>query len=174
SNAQVNYLIPSGTATGAATVSIAAADSFVSIGTLQIAPVAPGLFAANANGQGVAAAIALRVKADSSQVYEPVVQFDTAQQRLVSLPIDLGPAGEQVYLILFGTGIRFRGNLTAVTATLGGTNTPIPYAGPQGEFVGLDQVNAGPIPRSLIGRGEVGLLLTVDGKTANVVLTNFR
>ncbi len=174
SNAQVNYLIPSGTATGAATVSIAAADSFVSIGTLQIAPVAPGLFAANANGQGVAAAIALRVKADSSQVYEPVVQFDTAQQRLVSLPIDLGPAGEQVYLILFGTGIRYRGNLTAVTATLGGTNTPIPYAGPQGEFVGLDQVNAGPIPRSLIGRGEVGLLLTVDGKTANVVLTNFR
>ena len=40
---------------------------------------------------------------------------------------------------------------------------------PQGQFVGLDQVNLGPLPRSLTGRGEVDIVLTVDGKVANTV-----
>jgi len=35
-------------------------------------------------------------------------------------------------------------------------------------MVGLDQVNV-LIPRSLIGRGEVDVVLTVDGKPANTV-----
>lgn len=174
SNAQVNYLIPSGTATGDATVSISAFDGFVSTGSLSIAPVAPGLFAANANGKGVVAAIALRVKADGSQLYEPVVQFDAGQQNFVALPIDLGPANEQVYIIVFGTGLRFRSSLMTVTAALGGTNLPVPYAGQQGEFIGLDQINLGPIPRSLAGRGEMNLALTVDGKACNVVSANVR
>ncbi len=42
------------------------------------------------------------------------------------------------------------------------------YAGLQGDFFGLDQVNVR-IPRSLIGRGEVDIVLTVDGKVANTV-----
>ena len=45
---------------------------------------------------------------------------------------------------------------------------PADYAGAQGFFVGLDQVNV-KIPRSLIGRGEVNLELIVDGKAANVL-----
>jgi uncharacterized protein (TIGR03437 family) len=174
SNAQVNYLIPGGAATGAATVNVTAGDGFVSSGTIQIAPVAPGLFAANANGKGPAAAVALRMKADGTQVYEPVVQFDAVQQRFVSVPIDLGPATEQVYLILFGTGLRFRSSLMSVTATLGGTSMLVPFAGPQGDFVGLDQVNVGPLPRSLAGRGEVDVALTVDGEVANIVKINIR
>lgn len=174
SPAQVNYLIPVGTATGAATVSITAGDGFVSSGILQIEMVRPGLFAANANGQGVAAALALRVRANGTYVYEPVVQFDATQQRYIPLPIDLGPPADQVYLIVFGTGLRFRNSLSAVTATLGGTNLEVLYAGQQGEFVGLDQVNIGPIPRSLAGRGEMNLALTVDGKTANAVSANVR
>jgi uncharacterized protein (TIGR03437 family) len=47
-------------------------------------------------------------------------------------------------------------------------------AAPQGEFVGLDQVNLGPIPRVLAGRGEVDLVLTVDSKPANTVKVNIR
>jgi uncharacterized protein (TIGR03437 family) len=50
SNAQVNYLIPAGMANGAATVNVTAGDGFASSGAIQIVPVAPGLFTANANG----------------------------------------------------------------------------------------------------------------------------
>src|SRR5205823_154648 len=103
---QVNYQIPVETATGAATVTIRSGDGTVSIGVAQIAVVVPGLFAANANGQGVAAAVALRVKADGSQSYEAVAQFDPAQNKFISRPLDLGPEGDQVFLLLLGTGIR--------------------------------------------------------------------
>ena len=58
----------------------------VASGEALIASAAPGLFSANSNGQGVAAALALRAKADGSQSFEPVAQFDSAQKRFVSVP----------------------------------------------------------------------------------------
>ena len=72
-------------------------------------------------------------------------------------------------LILFGTGLRNRSALTAVSCKLGGTDAPVSFAGAQGGFAGLDQINVGPLSRSLAGRGEVEVLLTVEGKTANTV-----
>ena len=42
-----------------------------------------------------------------------------------------------------------------------------------GGFVGLDQVNVR-LPRCLLGRGQVDVALTVDGKTANTVQVNIR
>jgi hypothetical protein len=42
----------------------------------------------------------LRIKADGSQSYEPVAQFDTAQKDFVPPPLDLGPETNQVYLVL--------------------------------------------------------------------------
>ncbi len=45
---------------------------------------------------------------------------------------------------------------------------PVSFAQAQGSLTGLDQVNA-LIPRSLLGRGEVDVVLTVDGKVANTV-----
>jgi uncharacterized protein (TIGR03437 family) len=42
------------------------------------------------------------------------------------------------------------------------------FAGPQSNFDGLDQVNL-TLPVSLSGSGEVNIVLTVDGQTANVV-----
>ena len=47
------------------------------------------------------------------------------------------------------------------------------YAGLAPGFVGLDQVDVG-LPRSLIGRGEVDLVLTVDGRAVNTVRINIR
>jgi uncharacterized protein (TIGR03437 family) len=170
---QVNYQIPPGTENGPASVTIISGNGAVSVGSLNVASVAPGLFSANANGQGVAAAVALRVRADGSQSFEPISRFDAAQNRFVSAPIDLGPEGEQVFLILFGTGVRFRSNLSAVSLKIGGADSEVSFAGPQGGFVGLDQIN-GRIPRSLIGRGEVDVVLMVDGITPNTVRVNIR
>jgi uncharacterized protein (TIGR03437 family) len=169
--AQINYQIPRGTSIGPATVTVALNDQAVATATVQVAAAFPGLFAANANGQGVAAAVALRVRADGSQSYEPVSIFDQAQNKFVSRPISLGADNEQVYLVLFGTGIRNRSALSNVTVKIGGVDTPVEYAGSQGGFVGLDQVNL-KLPRSLAGRGEVDIVLTVDGKPSNVVKVN--
>jgi uncharacterized protein (TIGR03437 family) len=170
---QINYLIPPAAATGPALVKVAREDGVGSFGTMLIEPVTPGLFTADASGQGLAAAVALRVKADGSQTWEPVVRFDPAQNRIVATPIDLGSVTDQVFLILFGTGIRFRSDLTTVSAKIGGVDAEVLYAGEQGGFVGLDQVNIR-LPRSLAGRGEVDVALTVDGKPANIVRVSIR
>jgi uncharacterized protein (TIGR03437 family) len=47
------------------------------------------------------------------------------------------------------------------------------YAGAQGGFVGLDQVNVR-LQRSLAGRGDTDIILTVDDKRANTVKVNFK
>ncbi|MEP7340523.1 MAG: hypothetical protein ABI977_22515 [Acidobacteriota bacterium] len=170
---QINYLIPADTATGAATVSVFNEAGAVSVASVQINRIAPSLFAANANGLGIAAASALRVTADGKQGYERVAQFDVAQDKYVAVPIDLGASGDQVFLLLFGTGLRYRSTLGGVTATIGGAPVEALYAGAQGGFLGMDQINLR-LPRSLAGRGEVDVVLTVEGKAANVVKVSIK
>ena len=165
---QINHLIPAGTASGPATVTITRADGGACTGRIQVEAVGPGLFGANANGEGVAAALAVRAREDGSQSTDPVFRFDATLRRSVSAPIDLGPATDQVVLVLFGTGLRGRSSLSNVRVRMEGEETEVLYAGPQGAFVGLDQVNVR-LSRSLIGRGEVDIVLTVDGKLANTV-----
>jgi uncharacterized protein (TIGR03437 family) len=170
---QVNYQIPLGSASGNAQVTITSADGSTASGAIEIAAVAPGLFSADANGKGVAAAFALRVKADGSQSSEPVGQYDTGQGKYVTVPIDLGPEADQVFLVLFGTGIRGFSALSAVTASIGGATSGVDFAGPQGTYVGVDQINLR-LTRSLIGRGEVDVGLTVDGQASNTVRVSIR
>jgi uncharacterized protein (TIGR03437 family) len=173
---QVNYLVPTDTALGTATVTVSSGDGKVSVGTAQIAGVAPGLFTANADGQGVVAGLALRVKAGGTQSYEPVARFDRVEggnMKFYPLPIDLGPESDQVYLILFGTGLRYRQALSTVSVKIGGIDRPVLYAGPQGRFFGQDQINV-LVSRSLKGRGEMEVELVVDGKTANTVKISIR
>jgi uncharacterized protein (TIGR03437 family) len=165
---QVNYLAPPEAAPGAATVTVTSGNGTVSVGTINIATVAPSLFSANADGQGVGAMVVVRVRPDGSQVFESAVRFDLAQNKFVAAPIDLGPANEQVVLLMFGTGFRNRSALSAVSVSIGGVNAQVDYAGPQPGFAGLDQINAW-LPRSLAGRGEVDVVVMVDGKTANTI-----
>ena len=173
SPAQINYQNPRETTAGEATITITSGDGAVSIGKMRVAAVAPGLFAANADGKGVASALAVRVRADNSQIYEPVSRFDSAQNKFVPVPIDLGPENEQVFLALYGTGIRYRSSLSTVTVNLGGLDAQVGYAGPQDEFIGVDQINVR-IPRELAGRGDVIVSLRADGAAANNVLVNIK
>src|SRR5262249_50273124 len=115
-----------------------------------------------------AAGVLLRVKADGTSAYEPIVRYDEAQKRFVAVPIDLGPEGDQVYFVGFGTGFRYRSALSAVTVKIGGVDATVNFAGAQGDLLGVDQLNV-LLPRNLAGRGEVELALTVDGKAANTL-----
>lgn len=170
---QVNFQIAPGIQIGLVTATITSANGDVSLGTFNVEPVAPGLFSASGTGRGLAAAVIFRRRANGQESFEPVARFDAAAGEFVPVPIELGPAGDQVFLLLFGTGIRFRSSLGAVGFNIGGlTGTPS-YAGVQGDFVGLDQVNI-PLPRSLAGRGAVNVSLTVDGRTSNTVTVNIR
>ena len=164
---QINYLVPAGTALGAATVTITSGDGTISVGTVNIVPVVPGLFSANASGTGLAAATVLRIKSNGATSFEPIGQFDAGLGRFVAIPIDLGPEGEQVFLILNGTAFRNNTGLT-VGVTIGGVASEVLFAGPQGDFVGLDQSNVR-IPRSTAGRGEVDVIMTVGTRTSNTV-----
>lgn len=131
--------------------------------------VAPGLFAANGDGRGAPAAGALRVAANGAQSVVSVFHCGTAPGSCTPVPVDLGEESDKVILVLYGTGIR-AGAETRVR--IGGVEAPVEWTGPQG-LVGLDQVNVR-LPRELKGRGEMDLLLTVDGKTANPLEINVR
>jgi uncharacterized protein (TIGR03437 family) len=169
SPAQINFLIPAGSANGTSTLTVLRDGTAVGAGTLNLESVAPSLFTANANGRGVAAAVALRVTADGSQSLEPVAVFNPVTNSLEPLPLDLGPATDRLFLILFGTGFRQRSTLANVSATIGGTDATVDFAGAQGELAGLDQANL-QIPPSLAGRqATLNVIFRVDGKAANTV-----
>jgi uncharacterized protein (TIGR03437 family) len=170
---QINYLMPSGLANGDALVTITNTEGRRATGVVKVETLSPGLFTANANGQGVAAAVALRIRNGSELIYEPIVTFDAAAQRFVGKPIDLGPSNEAVYLILYGTGLRAHSGLSNVVAKLGNADAQVLFAGALAGFAGLDQVNVW-IPKSLAGAGEIDVVLTVGGKTANTVKVNIK
>lgn len=167
---QINYQIPAATANGLAEVSVINNGAVVAKGTTIITGVMPGSFSVTANGKGIAAAVVQRVR-NGVSTYEPTVTVNQGQ--VVAVPIDLGPATDEVYLMLYTTGVRYRSDLSNITATIGGVSARVLFAGSQGTFVGLDQVNL-LVPRSLVGRGEVDVELRVDGQIANTVRASFR
>jgi len=169
SSSQINFLIPPQTPVGAATFTIGTATATATV-TSMVANVAPALFSANGSGFGVAAATAVSVQVSNPSLQGPVAVVQCNTSGCASVPIALG-VDTPVYLSLYGTGIRNRSSLAAVTCTINGITVPVLYAGPQGTFAGLDQVNV-PIPLTLRGSGESNVILTVDGHTANAVTIN--
>jgi uncharacterized protein (TIGR03437 family) len=128
----------------------------------------------NNSGQGVPAALAIFARGDGSpQTWQYVFNTGCQVGSCQPVPLDLGAATDQVYLQLYGTGIRGRTSLAGVAATIGGVAAAVQYAGPVEGLTGLDQVNL-LVPRTLTGRGTVDVILTVDGKTANAVQVNIR
>jgi len=107
------------------------------------------------------------------QVYELIVRYDESQKKFIPAPIDLGPANDNVFLIVFGTGVRGRGSLSDIKVTIDGEPAEVSYAGPVGGLVALDQLNIR-IPHSLGGRGEVKVVITIDGHVANTFIINIK
>lgn len=174
---QINYLVPGGMAPGVATVTVTSGDGQITTGVILITPTLPGLFTANSDGAGPPAGYVLRVKGNGAQVIEPLTVFDPAQGRFVSRPInfysDSATQPDQIYLVLFGTGIRNRSSLAGVEAVLGGSiNAEVLYAAAQGDYVGLDQVNL-KLPL-IANQPTASLIVVVDGKPSNAVQLAFK
>src|SRR5262249_2772540 len=149
-----------GTAMGNATVTVNGGDGSVSAGNVTIANISPGIFTANSTGSGLAAATVLRVKPGNVQTFEQMVRFDSPTSTFVAIPIVLGPPGDVVFLLLFGTGWRGANGASNNSVKINGVDANLGlFLGAQGSLVGLDQANV-LLPRSLIGSGEVDIVLT--------------
>ena len=173
SSGQVNFLVPAGTAVGAASLAYTAKGGAQTAGVALVSNVAPAVFAANQNGTGAAVAQFLRVTPDNKVTVTDT--FAGGSGSYVTSPYNLGPSTDKVYLILYATGIR-RHSLNPVQSTVGGMKVPVLYAGTVAGFAGLDQINIGPIPSTLAGtgKGDIAVQLTVDGVPANAVTVNIQ
>lgn len=168
---QVNYLLPSAMANGAATVTFTSGNGTVSTGTLTIASVKPGIFTVNQGGSGYPAAQIQRVRNGVTIGFEDVAVGPVANP--VAVPIEWKDAGDQLYLVIYGTGFRQRTQLSAVNVTVKGAAQQVVYAAAHTDFAGLDQSNV-LLDRSLAGSGDTNVVMTVDGVAANTVKINFK
>jgi len=153
SPSQVNFQVPSDTATGVATVTYSNGSATVP-GNLFVVSAYPNLFS-NAAGQPLGY----------------VARLHNGVQTIESLnaPIAIN-AADSVYLVFYGSGI---GNAANVQATLGDVSAAVAYAGPQGTFAGLDQYNV-LVPSTLAKNGPTNLTITVAGRPSNTVTVNLQ
>jgi uncharacterized protein (TIGR03437 family) len=167
---QVNFLVPAEVSPGWGWAEITT-DAGTSSAPFLIDFVAPGIFSANSDAKGVAAAVAIRINASGAQTVLPVFQCPAGGGSCTGIPIDLGGAADQVILMLYGTGIR--GLRSPTWVSVGWEEAEVLGAAAQGQYAGLDQINVR-LPRSLAGRGEVEVWVSVEGKAANMVTVTIR
>lgn len=157
---QINFLLPAGLASGPAGITVSNANGTAQL-FVTVAPTVPGLFSSDGSGKGLAAANVIIVNPDR-----------TTTTRLVTdgaVPVQ---AGSEIYLVLYGTGIRGHAN-NGVTARVAGRPADVLYAGAQGAYPGLDQINVR-VPLTVGGTGTVEVQLIVDGSPSNTVTVAFQ
>jgi uncharacterized protein (TIGR03437 family) len=146
---QLNFLLPSGLATGAGAVTITAGSQIIT-SKINIQPVYPNLFMGDATA--IAAGSVVRI-------HNGTATTSTITADAIALN------GDQLYLTLYGSGL---GSATSATATVGGVAATVSYAGPQGTYTGLDQYNI-LLPSAVAGMGKVNVIVTAGGKPSNPV-----
>ncbi|MBS1812803.1 MAG: M36 family metallopeptidase [Acidobacteria bacterium] len=158
---QVNFILPPNLSAGPATIIVSNPKGNYAMGLSQVTPSAPAIFTADASGRGDAAALAT---------------IDGVNYLPAPFPVTVN--GKQNILALFGTGFRHASALSpgdengvaeSIRVTIDGIEAPVLFAGAQGQYVGLDQINVA-FPASLqAGTRRVELILTLNGVEANRV-----
>jgi uncharacterized protein (TIGR03437 family) len=169
---QINLEIPSGTAPGVAAVMVASSGPPI-FGTALVRNVVPAIFTEPPGAFPAAYAVTY---GSDNQPQPPVLVSTCQSNGCTSVPIPR-PAGTRVFLELYGTGIRNQVS-PAVVSTAGGPgfsqSGAAQYAGPQGQYEGLDQVNVEitslPAMPSSSTPTIYALILNVDGQVSNAVL----
>ena len=144
---QVNFCVPAATETGLAEVAITNPDGFISRSTIEVAPVAPGLF--TINGQGFGEGV--------------ILNADTLQAG----PFD--PGGGTLRLSLFATGVR---NAVNASVTAAGRSLTLESVNASPALPGLDELHV-LVPAAFRGAGTVELVVNADGRHSNQVAVRF-
>ncbi len=163
---QVNFYLPEEVAPGTAVVTITASTGEVSQGAITIQPFAPAIFTQQQNGKGEAAVIGTT----------DGVTFDYGFAKQ--------DPNRDVYVSLFGTGWRFANQAqggkalefvsevaaprNTVTVEINRQPVEVLYAGPQPEYLGLDQINL-KLPRDL-QPGVYPMVIKIGDQMSNEVL----
>ncbi len=155
---QINCAVPANLASGAATAQVSGPQG-VSQFPIQISTISPALFSADGSGSGLASAEIVR---------------DHQNQLTTTVVTNTPPAfnGDNLYLVLFGTGFDNVSPRDTVEIMFNGQITFPSYIGPQSSFEGLDQINV-PLPPSLAGEGQVSIQVMINGLFSNVVTVPF-
>lgn len=156
---QVNFMIPDEAATGPARITIINANGVSSTGEIQLLPSAPAIFTRDSNGRGLPIALTTF----DGIYYESVAGSDGAPR-----PVIPGSYWKPNYLTIFGTGLRYARNLKL---RIGGIEVEPLYAGAQGTFSGLDQINV--VVPANIGAGTGDVVVMADGRSSNIVQVQF-
>lgn len=167
---QINAVLPDAPGIEGRALICASHSSQQKCAPITIVRTAPDVFTADASGRGAAAALFYRAKKDGTEGrYESATTFENGKPVLI--PARPPSEDEVLYLVMFGTGWRnhaaANGRLReGASAYLNDTSAPVTFAGAQGEFFGLDQMNIQIAP-SL--RGKQVVQIQADGKLANPV-----
>lgn len=159
---QINYVVPTNVDPGTATVKVMNGGVMVANGTVTVETVSPSIFTLLSSGKGVPAA---QVTTDGVS-FQPVGNSDGSARVL-----SVGNAAKPNFLVLYGTGLRRRSSMTNVRVMIGGVQSEVSFLGAHSRLVGVDQMNI-KLPESLRGRGNVDVVVTIDGKIANTVTLN--
>ena len=168
---EIRFHVPERTLPGQVMVTVQHGGALSEPVEVQVSRVAPGLFSANGDGRGVAAATAVRVARDGTRTPLDVYRYDSGRKRYVAVPLDVRATFSPVYLALYGTGLR--GGERRASVTVRGRHVVVESAGPASGFPGVDELFVGPIPRS-IRRREVDVVAIVDGQMSNAVTIAFK
>ena len=142
---QLNVLVPAGVKAGSTHLTISVQGAPAADLQVPVAAAAPALFSA---GQGTGQAAALNEDGSANA--------------------DGNPAARGSVISLFGTG--WSAAEANVSATVGGYNAAVLYAGPAPGFPGLRQVNLS-IPAGFLPPGDQPVVLTVGGATTQSSVT---
>jgi uncharacterized protein (TIGR03437 family) len=183
---QINYMIPSGTTAGTKSVVVKNAAGEVARGQIEVSPISPAFFTATQNGSGVPAGYVTRVAAGTlQQTNEQIASFAGGSVT----PITVQRRGDEIYLILFGTGIRYAPNTNtandiplagggtllnvaeSVEVTIGSRTARVDFAGAQSQYYGLDQLNV-LIPADAVASPTAPVIIKIRDANGNLVTAN--
>jgi len=166
SPSQINYLVPpelheADLDNGAATIEVVNGNNVVASGRANVRRVAPAFFSFDSSGRGLPAALIVRVKADDSQIIEPLVEATGTPRALRMHLADVNAVDERVFLVLYLSGVRNATDANQdanvnenIRVLLNEHEVEVYYAGAQRELAGLDQINV-QIPRAFYGEAKL-------------------
>lgn len=158
---QVNIHIPAGVTPGKVAVSVRTSAQLFDF-EIEVSNVAPALFTANNTGRGAPAGTGVRINAEGQ---ETPIELARCTFGCTISPINLGEETDTVILTLSGTGIRRAAELKA---TIGEEALEVLGMEPHPTIPGRDLVRI-KLPRTLVGKGAVELILSADGAPSNAV-----
>ena len=143
SQGQINFIMPSGMASGQATVMVNTGTQTMS-GTMMAGPAGPGTFALNGMGMGEGA------------------MLNSAMGQIG--PFSTTTSGQPTYVSIYVTGLDLT---TTPSVMIGGMHVDVMWSGNAPGYAGLQQINI-TLPAGMAGVGRAPVMVTSNGQAGNV------